>query len=181
MLDTNSKAIQQIKRRIEDIALSNTTGFGSNTLKHYFFDKTAIIQIQCCLLDEKQYEFTRLSTAQSFVVCLPFSVEEPGNCCRYQGVHASYVSESEPESDSISKSTTIALGHCRMPAVGDNTVTKDSDCSGTIAGSLLSFTFSKKASIVVNCDVDMSHLFTRLAGAILNSPTTSGSRDCFFR
>ena len=38
MLDTKSKAIQQIK--IEDIALSNTTGLESNTLKHYFFDKT---------------------------------------------------------------------------------------------------------------------------------------------
>ena len=44
MLDTKSKAIQQIK--IEDTALSNTTGFESNTLKHYFIDKTAIIQIQ---------------------------------------------------------------------------------------------------------------------------------------
>ena len=40
MLDTKSKAIQQIK--IEDIALSNTTSFESNTLKHYLFDKTAI-------------------------------------------------------------------------------------------------------------------------------------------
>ena len=61
MLYTKSKAIQQIK--IEDTALINTTGFESNTLKHYFFDKTAIIQIQYCLLDKKQYEFTRLSTA----------------------------------------------------------------------------------------------------------------------
>ena len=51
MLDTNSKAIQQIE--IEDIALNNTIGFESNTLKHYFFDKTAIIQIQYCLLDKK--------------------------------------------------------------------------------------------------------------------------------
>ena len=32
------------------------------------------------------------------------------------------------------------------------------------------FTFTKKASIVVNSDVDISHLFTRLAGAILNLP-----------
>ena len=38
-------------------------------------------------------------------------------------VHADYVCESEPESNSISKSTTIVLGHCRVPAVGDNTVT----------------------------------------------------------
>ena len=60
MLDTKSKAIQHLK--IEDIALSNTIGFESNTLKHYF-DKTAIIQIQNCLLDKKQYEFTRLNTA----------------------------------------------------------------------------------------------------------------------
>ena len=62
MLDTKSKAIQQIK--IEDIALSNTTGLESNTLKYYLFDKTAIIPIQYCLvLDKKEYEFTRLSTA----------------------------------------------------------------------------------------------------------------------
>ena len=49
MLDTKSKAIQRIKIHI---ALNNTIGFESNTLKHYFFDKTAIIQIQqlgnCC-------------------------------------------------------------------------------------------------------------------------------------
>ena len=50
MLDTKSKAMQQIK--IEDIALSNAVGFESSTLKHYFFDKTAIIQIQYCLLDK---------------------------------------------------------------------------------------------------------------------------------
>ena len=51
-------------------------------------------------------------------------------------------------------------------------VTKDadSDCSGTNAGTLLLFTFMKKASIVVNLDVDILHLFSRLAGAILNSP-----------
>ena len=61
MLDTKSKTKQQIK--IEDIALSNIIGFGSNTLKYYFFDKTAIFQIQYCLLDKKQYEFTTLSTA----------------------------------------------------------------------------------------------------------------------
>ena len=52
VLDTKSKAIQHIK--IEDIALSNTIGFECNTLKHYFFDKTAIIQILCCMLDKKQ-------------------------------------------------------------------------------------------------------------------------------
>ena len=51
MFDTKSKAIQQIK--IEDIAHSNTIGFESNTLKHYFFDKTAIIQIQYCLMDKE--------------------------------------------------------------------------------------------------------------------------------
>ena len=61
MLDTKSKAIQQIK--IEDITLSNTIGLESNTLKHYFFDKTTIMQIQYCLLDKKQYEFNRLCTA----------------------------------------------------------------------------------------------------------------------
>ena len=51
-------------------------------------------------------------------------------------------------------------------------VTKDadSDCSWTIAGKLLLFTFTKKAAIVMNCDVDISHFFTRMAGAILNSP-----------
>ena len=51
MLDTNSKVVQQIK--IEDIALSNTIDFESNTVKHYIFDKIAIIQIQYCLLDKK--------------------------------------------------------------------------------------------------------------------------------
>ena len=51
MLYTKSKAIQQIK--VEDIALSNTIGFESNTLEHYFCDKTAIIQIQHCLLEKK--------------------------------------------------------------------------------------------------------------------------------
>ena len=50
MLDTKSKAIQQIK--IENIALSNIIGFERNTLKHYFFDKTAFTQIQYCLLDK---------------------------------------------------------------------------------------------------------------------------------
>ena len=51
-------------------------------------------------------------------------------------------------------------------------VTKDadSDCSGTIAGTLLLFTFTKKASIVVNFDIDILHLFTHLARAILNLP-----------
>ena len=51
-------------------------------------------------------------------------------------------------------------------------VTKDadSDCSGTITGTLLLFTFTVKASIVVNFDVDISHLFTRLAGVIFNLP-----------
>ena len=51
MLDTKIKAIQQIK--IADIALNNTIRFESNTLKHYFFDKTTNIQNQCCLLDNK--------------------------------------------------------------------------------------------------------------------------------
>ena len=68
----------------------------------------------------------------------------------------------------------------RLLAAGTSTlwistnVTKDadSDCPGTITGTLLLFTFTKKASIVVNFDVDISHLLThsRLAGAILNSP-----------
>ena len=51
-------------------------------------------------------------------------------------------------------------------------VTKDadSDCSGTITGALRLFTFTKKASIVVKFDVDISHLFSGLAGVILNLP-----------
>ena len=44
---TKSKA-----NKIEEITLSNTTDFESNTWKLYFFDKTAIIQIQYCLLDK---------------------------------------------------------------------------------------------------------------------------------
>ena len=52
MLDTKSKAVQQIK--IEDIALSITSCIESNTLKHYFFDKTAITQIQYWLQEKKQ-------------------------------------------------------------------------------------------------------------------------------
>ena len=51
MLDTKSKAVQQIK--IEDTALGNKTGLESTTSKHYFFDKTAIIQIQYCLVLDK--------------------------------------------------------------------------------------------------------------------------------
>ena len=47
MIDTKIKAIQHIK--IEDIAFNNTIGFESNTLKHSFFDETAIIQNQYCL------------------------------------------------------------------------------------------------------------------------------------
>ena len=68
----------------------------------------------------------------------------------------------------------------RLLAVGTPTlwistnVTKDadSDYSGTISGTLLLFMFTKKTSIVVNFDVDISYLFihSRLAGAILNSP-----------
>ena len=112
MLYTKSKAIQQIK--IEDIALSNTTCFESNTLKHYLFDKTAIIQIQYCLLDKKQYEFTRLST----VVYLPFELTNRETAADSRA----YTPVTELESDSISKSTAIALGHCGVPAVGDNTV-----------------------------------------------------------
>ena len=50
MLYTERKPIQQIQ--IKDITLSNTIGLESNTLKHYFFNKTAIIQIQYCLLDK---------------------------------------------------------------------------------------------------------------------------------
>ena len=68
----------------------------------------------------------------------------------------------------------------RLLAAGTSTlwistnVAKDaySDYSWTITGTLLFFTFTKKASIVVKFYVDMSHnddLFTRLAGAILNS------------
>ena len=50
IIDTKSKVKQQIK--IEDVSPSNTTGFESNTLKHYLVDKTAIIQIHYCLLDK---------------------------------------------------------------------------------------------------------------------------------
>ena len=107
------------------------------------------------------------------MVCLPFEL-------RNQGLHAGYVCESEPDSNSILKFTVIVLDHCRVPAVGDNTVafrllaagtstlwistnvTKDadSDCSGTIAGTLLLFTFTKKASTVVNFDVDNYCIFS---------------------
>ena len=66
----------------------------------------------------------------------------------------------------------------RLLAAGTSTlwistnVTKDADldCLGTIAGTLLLFMFTNKASIVVNFDVDILHLFTHLADAILNSP-----------
>ena len=65
MLDTKRKTRQQIT--IEDIALSNIIGFESNTLKYYFFDKTATIQIQYYLLDKKKtiriYYTATLSTA----------------------------------------------------------------------------------------------------------------------
>ena len=44
MVCTKSKAVQHVK--IEDIALSNTIAFESNTLKYYFFDRTTIIPIQ---------------------------------------------------------------------------------------------------------------------------------------
>ena len=74
MLDIKSKALQQIK--VEDIALSNTSCFESNTLKHYFFDKPAITQIQYCLLDKKTVNLP-------IVRGLPAVwFEEPGNCCR---------------------------------------------------------------------------------------------------
>ena len=76
-----------------------------------------------------------------------------------------------------------------MPTVGDNTLASrllatgtstlwistyvakhaDVDCLWTISGKLLLFTFTKKASIVVNSDVDVSQLFTHLAGANLTS------------
>ena len=39
-----------------------------------------------------------------------------------------------------------------------------------MVGTLLLFMFTKKASIVVNFDIDISHLFICLAGAILNLP-----------
>ena len=46
------------------------------------------------------------------------------------------------------------------------------DYSGTVAGTVLLFMFMKNASIVMNFDADISHLFThsRLAVAILNLP-----------
>ena len=45
-------------------------------------------------------------------------------------------------------------------------VTKDADsyCSGTIAGTLLLFKFMKKASIVVNFDIDIIASFHSLGG-----------------
>ena len=137
------------------------------------------------------------------MVCLPFEFSFSN-----RETAADYVCESETESNSISKLTAIALGRCRMPAVSYNTVafrvlaagtstlcisatvTKDvkgttaSDCSGTIAGTLLLFTFKKMASIVVNFDVDIScHLFThsRFACAILISPHYIRSRGLFLQ
>ena len=88
-----------------------------------------------------------------------------------------------------------------MPAVGDNTVASrllavgtsilwistnvtkdaDSDCSWSIAENLLLFTFTKKALIVVNFDINISHLFTRMAGAILNSPHDIRVTGLFFQ
>ena len=82
----------------------------------------------------------------------------------------------------------IALGHCVVPAVGDNivasqllaagtstlwiftNVTKDadSDCSGTITGTLLLFMLTNKASIVMNFDVDISHLFSCLVAGLFD-------------
>ena len=109
------------------------------------------------------------------MVCLPFELRNWETA------------EWEHKSDSILKFTTIALGHCLSASIGQQyssvLVTSgrhinimdlhqrntDSDCSWTITGMLLLFTFTKKASIVVNFDVDIPHLFTRLAGAILNS------------
>ena len=62
MLDTKSKAIQQIK--IEVIALSNTIVFESNTLKHYFLTliKQQSSRFNVAYWTKKQYESTRLST-----------------------------------------------------------------------------------------------------------------------
>ena len=40
----------------------------------------------------------------------------------------------------------------------------DSDCSGTIAGTLLLFKFTKKALIVMNFDVDIITYFHSLGG-----------------
>ena len=51
-------------------------------------------------------------------------------------------------------------------------------CSGTIIGTLLLFMFTKKASTVVNFDVDIIAFFTHLASVIFNSP--QDIRDCFF-
>ena len=103
------------------------------------------------------------------MVCLPFELRNWETA------------EWEHKSDSILKFTTIALGHClsassvlvtsgrHINIMDLHQRNTDSDCSWTISGTLLLFTFTKKASIVVNIDVDIQHLFTRLAGAILNS------------
>ena len=56
----------------------------------------------------------------------------------------------------------------RLLATGTSTlwistnVTKGADCSGTITGTLLQFKFVKKASIVVNFDVDIIASFHSL-------------------
>ena len=95
------------------------------------------------------------------MVCLPFNLR---NLETAADSGAGYVCESKPESDSISKSTAIAFRHCRVPVVGDSTVatqliaagtstlwvstnvTKDadSDCSGTITGTLLYSSLRKR-------------------------------------
>ena len=72
--------------------------------------------------------------------------------------------------DSTVASQLLATGTSTLWISSNVTKDADSDCSATIAGTLLLFAFTKKASIVVNFDVGISHLFTRLAGAILNSP-----------
>ena len=64
------------------------------------------------------------------MVCLPFEFSF-NNGETAAVVHADYVCESEPESNSISKSTAIARGHCRMPMVGNNTVVSQLLAAGT--------------------------------------------------
>ena len=200
MLYTKSKAIQQIK--IEDIALSNTIRFESNILKHYFFDKIAVIQIKTkyCLyywtknnmnlLDSRRLPDWAQPYRSWFACCLSWGTGKlmsiVGPTCwlcmwiraRFRLNFEVYRNRACPLRSASSgrqySNVLVTVGrhiNIRDLHQGIN-VTKDadSDCSRTITGMLLLFTFTKKASTVVNFDVDISHLFTRLAGAILNSP-----------
>ena len=72
--------------------------------------------------------------------------------------------------DNTVASRLLAAGTSKLWISTNVTKDADTDCAGTIAGTLLLFTFTKKASIVVNTDVGISHLFNCFAGAIWNLP-----------